>query len=383
MKSKSMSHKFFAAEIKQAPNGNLSMRGQLSNTLPATDIHEGSQRTQSVTSKQAAPLPVVTTAPSSEATSSHLQIEISHQEVQTRAAKVTPAGLPLLSTNEQEESPLDSSGNYLNAPDPQIASLPSSNMDSNNPDFNPLQRMTASSKGQSVDPTSDRSQPASSRREHHEHHHHHEVDGDGADDEASDVSSLTGAGFDQEIVEELHLALNDLKQQLEESRAEAARAVKVAEQAIQSAENSSSKDWNSTVTHKAAEAAALAQKKSAEAMAKQRIAEERLEGERKNAAFWRKQAETAEEEAGALQTRAAAAEVQRAAMSEALEAERRKVALLTSSMKHRASSTELHQREALESALERNRHLELELEAFRRGLRPDSSSNADEPCDDL
>lgn len=187
-------------------------------------------------------------------------------------------------------------------------------------------------------------------------------------DEGSVVSSLTGAGFDQEIVEELHQALTDLKAELEASRAEAARAVKVAEQAIQSAENSSSKDWNSTVTHKAAEAAALAQKKSAEAMAKQRIAEERLAGERKNAAFWRKQAEAAEEEAGVLQTRAAAAEVQRAAMSEELESERRKAFLMVNTVKQRYSLSELHQSEALEAAMERNRSLLIELDSTRRDL---------------
>jgi DNA-binding XRE family transcriptional regulator len=157
-------------------------------------------------------------------------------------------------------------------------------------------------------------------------------------EDASQVSSLTGAGFDHEIVEELHQALTELRAELEESRAEAARAVKVAEQAIQSAENSNSNDWNSTVTHKAAEAAALAQKKSAEAMSKQRLAEERLEGERRTAAFWRRQAEAAEEEAGALQTRAAAAEVQRAAMVEELECERRKTAAMIQALKGYASS---------------------------------------------
>ncbi len=100
------------------------------------------------------------------------------------------------------------------------------------------------------------------------------------DDDASRVSSLTGA-VDQEIVEELHQAIIELRSELDASRAEAARAVKVAEQAIQSAENCSSSDWNSTVTHKAAEAAALAQKKSAEAIARARMAEERLSAKRK------------------------------------------------------------------------------------------------------
>lgn len=187
-------------------------------------------------------------------------------------------------------------------------------------------------------------------------------------DDASAVSSLTGGGFDQEIVEELHQALTELRAELDGSRAEAARAVKVAEQAIQSAENSNSKDWNSTVTHKAAEAAALAQKRSAEAMAKQRIAEERLAAERKTSAFWRKQAEVAEEEAGVLQTRAAAAEVQRAAMSEELESERRKTMALVTTMKQRYTASEAHQNDALESALERNRSLLIELDSTRREL---------------
>lgn len=251
---------------------------------------------------------------------------------------------------------------HSSVPDPQMASLPSSNME-----FNSIQHPPSSLNDHDTGRTSTRSQPPPSERKGQHHHHHHEQQEDAAE-EGTVVSSLTGAGFDQEIVEELHLALTELKQELEESRAEAARAVKVAEQAIQSAENSSSKDWNSTVTHKAAEAAALAQKKSAEAMAKQRLAEERLEGERRNASFWRKQAETAEEEAGALQTRAAAAEVQRAAMTEALENERRKGSALVGSMKQRYSSTGLHQKENLEATMERNRQLEVELETARRAM---------------
>jgi hypothetical protein len=187
-------------------------------------------------------------------------------------------------------------------------------------------------------------------------------------DDATAVSSLTGAGYDQEIVEELHHALTELRAELEASRAEATRAVKVAEQAIQSAENSGSKDWNSTVTHKAAEAAALAQKRSAEAMAKARLAEERLAGERRTASFWRRQAEVAEEEAGVLQTRAAAAEVQRASMAEELESERRKATTLMAQLKQRFSSSDVLQREAIESAMERNRSLEIELDGTRRDL---------------
>ena len=186
-------------------------------------------------------------------------------------------------------------------------------------------------------------------------------------DDGSVVSSITGGGFDQEIVEELHVALTELKSELEESRAEAARAVKVAEQAIQSAENNSSKDWNSTVTHKAAEAAAQAQKRSAEAMAKARMAEERLAGERKAALIWKKQAESAEEEAGHWQTRAAAAEVQRAAMAEDLENERKKAATLRTAA-HTIPTSEDGKRDALEATMERNRALEFELEVMRQSL---------------
>lgn len=188
------------------------------------------------------------------------------------------------------------------------------------------------------------------------------------DEENSHVSSLTGHGYDHELVEELHNALNELRTELEDSRAEAARAVKVAEQAIQSAEKSNSIEWQNTVTHKAAEAAAMAQKRSASAMAKQRLAEERLEGERRAAAFWRKQAGVAEEEAGALQTRAAAAEVQRAAMGEQLEWERRIVTDQIAALRARFTSTDMSQREALEAAMERNRALEMELDATRRDL---------------
>ena len=166
----------------------------------------------------------------------------------------------------------------------------------------------------------------------------------------------------------MHNALNELRVELEESRAEASRAVKVAEQAIQSAERSNSVEWQNTVTHKAAEAAALAQKRSAAAMAKQRIAEERLEGERRAATFWRKQAEIAEEEAGTLQTRAAAAEVQRAAMEELLNHERRIASDQITVLRGRYTSTDVSQRDALEAALERNRALELELDATRRDL---------------
>jgi DNA-binding XRE family transcriptional regulator len=180
-----------------------------------------------------------------------------------------------------------------------------------------------------------------------------------AADDRSAVSSITGAGFDQEIVEEMHMALTALRAELEESRAEAARAVKIAEQAIQSAEKSNSKDWNSTVTHKAAEAAALAQKKSAEALSRARLAEEKLESERRNASIWKKQAQVAEEEAGYWQTRAAAAEVDKAGIAESLESERSNIVALLSSMREKTG---------FESDGKRSRALEAELNIIRSTL---------------
>ncbi len=186
-------------------------------------------------------------------------------------------------------------------------------------------------------------------------------------DNASAVSSLT-QGFDQEIVEELHQALTELRAELEASRAEAARAVKVAEQAIQSAESCSSNDWNSTVTHKAAEAAAQAQKRSAEAISKQRQAEEKLAAEKKSATFWRKQAQIAEEDAGGLQTRLAVAEVERAGITEELEREKRKAASYIQTFKRDYAISEGIQRETLANAAEQNKLLEIELDGTRRDL---------------
>jgi kinesin family protein C2/C3 len=185
------------------------------------------------------------------------------------------------------------------------------------------------------------------------------------EDDLSAVSSLT-QGFDQEIVEELHQEINELRAELEASRAEAARAVKVAEQAIQSAEAHSSNDWNSTVTHKAAEAAAQAQKRSAEAIAKQRIAEEKLAEERKSATFWRNQAQKVEDEVGALKTRLTVAQVQRTAVTEELDRERRKAASYIQTMKKDYSSSEALQRELLASTAEQNRLLEIELDGTRQ-----------------
>lgn len=178
-------------------------------------------------------------------------------------------------------------------------------------------------------------------------------------DDASAVSSITGVGLDQEIIEELHNALTTLRAELDESRAEAARAVKVAEQAIQSAENSNSKDWHSTVTHKAAEAAALAQKKSAAALARARKAEDKLEIESKNAAKWQKQAQSAEEDAGYWRTRAAAAEVEKYSIADSLETERNNIVALLSSMREKNGST---------SDGKRNRAIEAELEILRSSL---------------
>jgi len=195
------------------------------------------------------------------------------------------------------------------------------------------------------------------------------ADEDGKDNEGgSVVSSLTGHAYDQEIVEELHNALNDLRVQLEDSRMEAARAVKVAEQAIQSAAKNCSQEWQNTVTHKAAEAAAMAQKRSAEAMAKQRLAEERLDGERRTAAFWRKQAEVAEEEAGLLQTRAASAEVRKSGIEEQLESEKRMAQAQMNNLKARIAQLEAAQLDSLNMALQKNSDLETELGAAKRDL---------------
>ncbi|KAL3807176.1 hypothetical protein ACHAXA_006031 [Cyclostephanos tholiformis] len=183
-------------------------------------------------------------------------------------------------------------------------------------------------------------------------------------DNHSHVSSLTG-GVDQEIVEELHQAIIELRAELDASRAEAARAVKVAEQAIQSAENCTSSDWNSTVTHKAAEAAAQAQRRSAEAIARARIAEERLNSERKSTTFWRRQAQAAEEEAGSLKTRSAAAEVRQAVIMEELASEKRKAARMFASLKNEFQEAEKKQEAEVAMILERKTALEVELEQIK------------------
>eukprot|EP00816_Leptocylindrus_hargravesii_P002965 CAMPEP_0196817104 /NCGR_PEP_ID=MMETSP1362-20130617/58784_1 /TAXON_ID=163516 /ORGANISM="Leptocylindrus danicus, Strain CCMP1856" /LENGTH=1178 /DNA_ID=CAMNT_0042194669 /DNA_START=50 /DNA_END=3586 /DNA_ORIENTATION=+ len=112
------------------------------------------------------------------------------------------------------------------------------------------------------------------------------------DDDISTVSSLTNHMESSShshhtpahLIHHLHAQIQSLQRQLTESRSEAARAVKVAEQAIQSAEhnqnnpqhssNANNNDWNATVTHQAAKAAALAQSRSAEAFKRMRRAEE-------------------------------------------------------------------------------------------------------------
>ena len=190
---------------------------------------------------------------------------------------------------------------------------------------------------------------------------------DDVGDDASHVSSLTG-GVDQEIVEELHQAIIELRAELDASRAEAARAVKVAEQAIQSAENCSSSDWNSTVTHKAAEAAAQAQKKSAEAIARARMAEERLSAERKSTSFWRRQAQAAEEEAGSLKTRSAGAEVKQAVLMEELASERRKAARMFASLRQEFVNAEKVHATELSDVQVKKRTLEIELEHVKKEL---------------
>eukprot|EP00557_Chaetoceros_sp_GSL56_P007876 CAMPEP_0176487696 /NCGR_PEP_ID=MMETSP0200_2-20121128/6284_1 /TAXON_ID=947934 /ORGANISM="Chaetoceros sp., Strain GSL56" /LENGTH=1488 /DNA_ID=CAMNT_0017884571 /DNA_START=158 /DNA_END=4624 /DNA_ORIENTATION=+ len=187
------------------------------------------------------------------------------------------------------------------------------------------------------------------------------------DDDVSGVSSLT-QGYDQEIVEELHQAIKELRVELDASRAEAARAVKVAEQAIQSAESCSSNDWNSTVTHKAAEAAAQAQTRSAEALAKQRLAEEKLAAERKSSSFWRKQAQSAQDQAASLQTRLAVAQVQRAAVVDELDREKNKATTYIKSLKQDYSMQEAIRRDKIANAAEQNRLLEIELDGTRRDL---------------
>jgi len=185
----------------------------------------------------------------------------------------------------------------------------------------------------------------------------------------STISSLTHNHF-QEEMEDLEHQIHMLQRELESSRIEATRAVKVAEQAIQSAERgASSGDWNSTVTHKAAEAAAQAQKRSAEAMARQRIAEGKLAEERRTASFWRRQAESAEDEAGILQTRAASAEVRRATIMEELAMEQRRFSVLRNKTEATGETKKLKEQEEQCSLLSnRNERLEEETERLKLQL---------------
>ena len=191
---------------------------------------------------------------------------------------------------------------------------------------------------------------------------------DPKEDDASAVSSLTGHGFDHDLVEELQTAITELRMELEDSRAEAARAVKVAEQAIQSAEKNRSVEWQNTVTHKAAEAAAIAQKRSAEAMAKQRRAEEKLEEEKEEARYWRKQAEASLEQAGILQTKAAAASLQRATLEEKLESERTLLETKLELLHKRFEALENIESIELTEVAERNLKLENEIMELRQEL---------------
>jgi len=184
-------------------------------------------------------------------------------------------------------------------------------------------------------------------------------------DARSQVSSLTQV-IDEEIIEELHQTITELRAELEASRAEAARAVKVAEQAIQSAESCSSNDWNSTVTHKAAEAAALAQKRSAEAMARQRKAEENLAEERKNAAYWRKQAELADGEVHKLRIRVAAAEAQKVNASETLQDIKSNTGFMVELVKRDAEKSEEMLKGKLQVSEDRTRALEALVEKSKR-----------------
>jgi hypothetical protein len=75
------------------------------------------------------------------------------------------------------------------------------------------------------------------------------------------MSSLTGHGYDnQEILEELAPPLNDLRPNCGEPRLKAARAVKVAEHAIQSAEKRIRVKIGKIQSTQGAEAATTAQK---------------------------------------------------------------------------------------------------------------------------
>ena len=162
--------------------------------------------------------------------------------------------------------------------------------------------------------------------------------------------------------------MNELRTELESSREEAARAVKVAEQAIQSAESCSANDWSSTVTHKAAEAAAQAQRRSAEALSRQRVAEERLTEEIKSATLWKDRARIAEEKAGECMTQSAIAEVRCTVMEDELKREKVKCMDLKRDWKTDLILVEKVQKEELAAALEKNHLLEIELDCIRKDM---------------
>ena len=116
------------------------------------------------------------------------------------------------------------------------------------------------------------------------------------------------------------------------------------------------------------QAAAQAQKRSAEAMARQRLAEEKLATERRATAFWRRQAEAAEEDAGALQTRAAAAEVQRVNVQQLLQMERERVGEQLALVKGNLVAVGARQKRELDTVKGRNRTVEIALERTRLDL---------------
>jgi kinesin family protein C2/C3 len=103
-------------------------------------------------------------------------------------------------------------------------------------------------------------------------------------------------------------------------------------------------------------------------MARQRLAEEKLAGERRAARFWREQAETAEQDAGVLQTRAAAAEVQRESIFHCLELERKRAKESLAMARTSMDSKQKKQEEVFESEKERCRRLEFELEKAKLAL---------------
>ena len=187
------------------------------------------------------------------------------------------------------------------------------------------------------------------------------------DDEHSHVSSLTGAAAaDHDLIEELHQALQDLRLELQESRAEASRAVQVAEHAIQSAEQKD--DWQNTVTHQAAHAAAQAQQQASQALAQARKAKDQCQREQKTAHFWKTHALAAEADVALAKTQALAEQVQRQWQGHELEAWQRSHEAEQKQWQTRLQVLEEKQQNELEAALERNKALERELDVARQQL---------------